>query len=367
MKAFRFERFFASHWQQILLRSWLIRGPLAFLLLPFSGIFSVLLALRAACYRWGWCRVHRVGVPVIVVGNLIAGGAGKTPTVLALVSLLKAWGWKVGIISRGHGARITHPQEVLLHSAAQDVGDEPLLLRRRAQVPVTVGRHRALAAQQLLASHPDINLIISDDGLQHTALYRDIQIVVFDDRGCGNGWLLPAGPLRQPFQPQPPAQSLVVYNSPHPSTPWPGHRAGRHLAGALPWLQWKRGEPPSLQSLHVLAQRSQHETMWAVAGIAQPSRFFHLLEACGIRVLGRPLPDHYDFAHGPVWPVASVVLVTEKDAVKLTEEMVQYSEVWVLPLDVDLDIHFQNALLLLLNRLSPHFAFRPSAHGTSIA
>ncbi|MFN9709196.1 MAG: tetraacyldisaccharide 4'-kinase [Burkholderiales bacterium] len=368
MKVFKLDFFSASCWQQTLIRTWLSRGPLAYLLLPLSLVFAVLTRIRACFYRWSWRPVYRVNVPVIVVGNLIAGGAGKTPTVLALALLLKAWGWNVGIISRGHGGRVKSPQEVLPESPARDVGDEPLLLRRRAQVPVMVGRQRVFAAQQLLALHPEINLIISDDGLQHTALHRDIQILVFDDRGCGNGWLLPAGPLREPFRREPPPRTLVVYNSPQPSTSWPGHLGSRYLAGALPWSQWKSGATPSVQALQILAQRSQQETLWAVAGIAQPSRFFHLLEDSGIRFFGLPLADHYNFAHGPMWPMGSVVLMTEKDAVKLTDDIIQQSEVWVVPLNFQFDAQFEAALLFLLNKLSLHSPFRPlSAHGTSIA
>jgi tetraacyldisaccharide 4'-kinase len=339
----------------VLLRAWMGRGPLAAALWPASLLYRALVGLRALGYRCGLLRTHRMPVPVLVVGNLIAGGAGKTPVVLALVAWLKQQGWRVGVVSRGHGRQGEAALEVLPSHGAAEAGDEPLLLQRRAQVPVVVGRDRAQAARLLLLRHPSVDMIVSDDGLQHTALQRDIQVMVFDERGAGNGWLLPAGPLREPLPRHCPPRTLVLYNAPRPSTPLPGHLGQRRLQGLVAWPDWQAGRAASPDALRVLAERSQHETVWAAAGIARPARFFELLQQAGVRLTPLPLPDHHDFSAGAPWPAtARCVVVTEKDAVKLTASTLGGAEVWVAPLDFSLDPAFYDALAALLRALPFH-------------
>src|SRR5207237_9693541 len=155
--------------------------------------------LRRATYRHGWLKSERAGVPVIVVGNVVAGGSGKTPIVQAVVQHLKDRGLRVGIVSRGYGRRADDCREVRTDSVASEVGDEPLLLARSCGVPVFVAARRIEAARALLRAHPQTQVIVSDDGLQHYAMPRDVEICVFGDGGAGNGWLLPAGPLREPW------------------------------------------------------------------------------------------------------------------------------------------------------------------------
>ena len=181
-----------ARWQGI----WRTRGPLAHLLWPVSILYGWLTALRRRLFAAGVLKTVRLPVPVIVVGNVVVGGAGKTPTVLALLQHLQQRGWQPGVVSRGHGRRGTGVLEVHPDTPATDSGDEPALIRRSAGVPVFVAARRSEAGQALLAAHPGVDLIVCDDGLQHLALGRDLSIAVFDDRSTGNGWLLPAGLLQ---------------------------------------------------------------------------------------------------------------------------------------------------------------------------
>jgi tetraacyldisaccharide 4'-kinase len=310
------------------------------LLLPLSWLYR---ALAAAHRRWTG-RARPLGVPVIVIGNLVAGGAGKTPSVLATVALLRAAGWRPGIVSRGYGRATEGARLVDDASSAQDVGDEPLLLHRRARVPVAVGRDRVAAAQALRLAHPGVNLIVSDDGLQHHRLPRDVQVIVFDERGAGNGHLLPAGPLREPLPAHVPPRSLLLYNAEAPSTALPGFTARRSLAGAVPLAQWWQGEPASLQALEALRGRS----FVAAAGMAAPQRFFAMLQAAGLHIVPCPLPDHHDYAALPWGPDTSDVVVTEKDAVKLRPDRMGATRVWVVALDFAPEPAYARTLLALL-------------------
>jgi len=257
-------------------RAWLSRGPIALALRPVAWLYRLLLALRSAAYRVGLARSERLPVPVIVVGNLITGGAGKTPTVVALVQALRARGWQPGVISRGFAGSATDVLEVTPDTPATHCGDEPLLLCLRTKAPVVVGRDRAAAGRALLRAHPEVNVILSDDGLQHLRLARDVQLIVFDERGVGNGWLLPAGPLREPFRRRdPPARTLVLYNAPQATTHWPGRTVRRRLVGAVELADWWGGVAPTPAALQALAGRP----LVAAAGTARPQRFFDMLAA----------------------------------------------------------------------------------------
>ncbi|MEO6030377.1 MAG: tetraacyldisaccharide 4'-kinase, partial [Burkholderiaceae bacterium] len=205
-------------------QAWQSRGVLARSLWPLAALFGGLVAARRLAYRQAWLPQQELAVPVIVVGNLIAGGAGKTPATIAIVALLRRHGWVPGIISRGYGGRGgATPLEVRVDTPATACGDEPLLMRRRTGLPVVVGRNRVAAGRALLRNHPEIDVIVSDDGLQHLRLARDAQVLVFDERGAGNGWMLPAGPLREPIPAAVPARSVVLYNAPEATTALPGH------------------------------------------------------------------------------------------------------------------------------------------------
>lgn len=318
-----------------LTRAWQARGPLACALWPLSRVYGALVALRRIGYRAGLRPSRRLPRPLIVVGNRIAGGAGKTPTVLALLAHLRARGLTPGVVARGHGARRAGVRAVQPDADAAEVGDEPLLIRLRGAVPVCVGRDRAAAAEALIAAHPELDVLVADDGLQHLGLARDLELLVFDARGAGNGWLLPAGPLREPLHApsmatEPP---LVLYNAGVPSTPLPGFLAQRRLAGAVALADWWRGAPARPEALQALRGRR----LIACCGLAQPQRFFAALADAGLAVTPLALPDHAGYASLP-WPAdAADVIVTEKDAVKLRPARVAgerpATRVWVAPLD----------------------------------
>lgn len=302
--------------QQALLRAWTGRGALAWALRPVAVIYGALIALRRLFYRQHWLPSQHVPVPVVVVGNVLAGGAGKTPTVIGVVAHLQAQGWQVGIVSRGYGRQGEAIQAVHADASPAEVGDEPLLLQRKTGVPVYVGRQRAAAAQALLQAHPRTQIIVCDDGMQHYALYRDVEICVFDSRGTGNGWLLPAGPLREPWPPQAlravgqRSENLLVLNTGPNRVP--GYAAARQLAD---YTVDASGDVQPLTALNAPGARP----VCAVAGIAQPEVFFAMLRAQGV-VLAHTmaLPDHYDFDS---WSrnihEGYSLICTEKDAAKL--------------------------------------------------
>ena len=324
--------------------SWQERGALSTAMLPAAWGFAAAANVRRRLFASGVRKRSRLSVPVIVVGNVLVGGAGKTPSVLAIVALLARSGRSPGLVSRGYGRSSEDVTLVDPDAGADRVGDEPLLLRRRAGVPVAVGADRVGAARALLHAHPEIDVVVSDDGLQHLALARDVEVLVFDERGVGNGRLLPAGPLRERIPETLGAHQLVVYNADAPTTALPGHIARRQLAGVASLAGWWRGEPPDRAALAALRGR----TVVAVAGIARPERFFAMLRASGLEIVELPLADHADFAVLP-WPAGSGdVIVTEKDAVKLPPERSLGARVWVARLDFAPDAAFEAALLALL-------------------
>jgi tetraacyldisaccharide 4'-kinase len=329
-------------------RAWLTRGPLALCLLPLSWLYGAITAISRISYRRGWLASEQLDVPVIVVGNLVAGGAGKTPTVIAIVAALRSAGYSPGVISRGYGRTADSDGagtiEVTPQTPAGVCGDEPLLIRTRTLAPVVVGARRVDAGKHLLELHPTIDVIVSDDGLQHLALRRTAQVIVFDERGAGNGWLLPAGPLREALPASMPDRTLVLYNATAPSTELPGSLACRRLAGVAELGQWWRGEPATAAALEALRDRP----LLAVAGLARPERFFEMLQSAGLSISALPLLDHYDYRDLP-WPVSTPdVVVTEKDAVKLDPTKMGSTRVWVAPLDFKLDADFVSALIALL-------------------
>jgi tetraacyldisaccharide 4'-kinase len=330
---------------------WQSDGPLQWALRPLSWLYGALVALRRWGYSTGLLKSHRLDVPVIVVGNRIAGGAGKTPALMALLERLRAAGRRPGVVSRGYGRHQQACRAVLPGATAGQVGDEPLLIQRRCGVPVWVGADRVAAARALRAAHPEVDLLVCDDGLQHLRLARDIEIVVFDERGAGNGALLPAGPLREPLSTRSGAAAIVLYNAPAPTTPLPGHVAQRRLQGAVALPGWWAGEPATPQALAALQARP----VLAAAGLAWPQRFFAALRAAGLQVQELPLPDHFDHAT-LMWPAhARDVIVTEKDAVKLDPARMARERpgttVWVAPLVFEPGPAFFDEVLAALGRI----------------
>lgn len=341
-------------WRQRLQQSWALPEPdmMARRLQPLSWLYGLLTAVHR-----GWClsgpfRPRHAPVPVLVVGNLVAGGAGKTPAVLALLPRLRALGFKPGVISRGHGRAGKAVQLVKANSAAAQVGDEPLLIHLRGHVPVAVGADRLAAAQALCAACPELDLLVADDGLQHHRLAREAELWVFDERGIGNGLLLPAGPLRQRLPAQLPAHALVLYSAGVASTALPGHLGRRRLSGVLPLAQWWQGHQADPSGWAALRGKN----LLAAAGLARPQAFFDMLRSQGLRFECLPLADHHRFKPLP-WPAQTTdVVVTEKDAVKLQPEQMGSTRVWVATLDFQPEPGFDAALARLsagLRRTTP--------------
>jgi tetraacyldisaccharide 4'-kinase len=277
-------------------------------LLPFSALFGALSALRRAAYRFGWLESERLPVALIVVGNITVGGSGKTPLVLWLVRWLKQHGFHPGIVSRGYGGKAETPMRAEPGGDAALVGDEPLLLARRGDCPVWIGRDRVAAGRALLAAHPECDVIVGDDGLQHYRLRRDVEIVVVDgQRRFGNEYLLPAGPLREGVGRLREVDAVVVNGD--ETVVLPGAAFHMRLQGAV--LR------NLLSGASVDAKMFQGRKLHAVAGIGNPQRFFDHLRGLGLVFEAHAFPDHHAFVAGDLdWNDADAVLMTEKDAVK---------------------------------------------------
>jgi tetraacyldisaccharide 4'-kinase len=301
---------------------WYGASPLAWLLLPLSGAFCLAVGVRRLAYRRGWLRRVRLAVPVVVVGNLVVGGTGKTPLVAWLARYLAEEGWQPGVVSRGYGGRSHHwPREVHSDSDPAEVGDEPVLLARRCGCPVAVGPDRVASAQHLVQAR-ECNLILSDDGLQHYALERQVEVAVIDgERRLGNGHCLPAGPLREPASRLLGPRLIRVCNG---GTPAAGELIMRMQPGPL----WSLISPQTTRPLSAFRGQEVH----AVAAIAHPKRFFTVLSDAGLHVRAHAFPDHHRFRQTDIeFPDRLPVLMTEKDAVKCSR--FPAPGYWVLPVE----------------------------------
>jgi tetraacyldisaccharide 4'-kinase len=312
-------------------------------LLDLSWLYGGLIKLRRKLYASGVMDSTQLPVPVIVVGNCIAGGAGKTPIVIEISKLLTQHGYRPGIVSRGYGRKSDDVLEVLPDTSASEAGDEPALIRYAQSAPVFVARSRSEAAQALLSTHPNTNVILCDDGLQHLALQRDIEICVFDERGIGNGRLLPAGPLREPW----PRKVDIVL-----------HRGGLDTAtlGANHFATQRRLADHALRAdgSHVSWAQLQQEALIAVAGIAQPQAFFDMLHARGLSLKEAiAMPDHYHFdSWSRTFHQVQWLICTQKDAVKLwATPLAKSCHIVAVPLQVELPAQFAACLLEKLSSL----------------
>ena len=307
--------------------AWRTRNPLACALWPLSALYGALGRLQHQLYARGVLQAQHPGVPVLVIGNVIAGGAGKTPVTLATVAHLRARGLRPGIISRGYGRDTQDCREATVNARPQEVGDEPLLMARSSGVPVFVARQRIDAARALLAAYPDTDILVCDDGLQHHALARDWEVCVFNNEGIGNGWLLPAGPLRERW-PRPVTAVLHAAAHPPQGTPasTPCFRLARQLAA------YAVGRDGQQVPLAQLRERRLH----AVAAIARPEDFFAMLQAQDLALHStQALPDHYNFGSwSPPSDKAIQIICTEKDAAKIWQYAPQALAV---PLQVQVD------------------------------
>lgn len=320
-------------------QSWYSWSPLTLLLLPLSVIFCLLVALRQRLYRLGLIKSHRLAVPVIVVGNITVGGTGKTPVVIWLARWLRERGLRPGVITRGYTGQSAHwPRRVEPDTPALEVGDEALLLRRRGHCPVYAGPKRIQSGRQLLAEHP-CDIIIADDGLQHYALQRDLELAVIDgERRFGNGLCLPAGPLRETQQ-RLNRVDLILVNG----------RAGQgeHPMRVIGDQAISVNGRQQTRPLKAFAGKS----VAAVAGIGYPERFFSMLESAGVKITRHLFPDHHLFNREDLAPFeGQTVLMTEKDAVKC--EAFAGDDVWYVPADAHFETTFTQQLELLIDRLT---------------
>ena len=307
------------------MKHWLRRGALAWLLWPASLIFGVSILFRKAFYRLGIFRSAHPGIPVVIVGNITVGGTGKTPLVIWIAELLAKNGWTPGVITRGYGGSATAPMAATLSADPGEVGDEPVLIARRAGCPVWVGPDRVAVAGALRRAEPKVDVLISDDGLQHYRLRRDVEIAVVDERGLGNGFLLPAGPLREPRWRLRTVDRVVENGR---SMQLEGDTAHR------------MSDARERRELRRFAGQQVH----AVAGIGDPGRFFAHLGRAGITVVPHPFPDHHAFTPRDLeFGDDAAVMMTEKDAVKLRSA--PRANWWVLPVTAKLDPAFGAWLL----------------------
>jgi tetraacyldisaccharide 4'-kinase len=320
-----------QHWYRI--------TPLHIILLPLSLLFGLLSAIRRALYRSGILSSEKMPVPVIVVGNITVGGSGKTPLTLWLAQQLLDEGWHPGIVSRGYRGKATSPQAVSPSDSPSEVGDEPLLMAQRKLCPVWIGRNRPATAHSLLETNPECDIILSDDGLQHYRLQRDVEIAVVDGmRRFGNAFLLPAGPLREPPSRLNKVDAVII-------------NGGTAAAGEYR-MQLEGTVFSNLINPDTVMRSSDFHNMklHAIAGIGHPERFFKHLESLGLTISRHPLPDHHHYTAADIaFADADAILMTEKDAVKCLPFATE--KCWVLRVDAQID----PALTLhILRKIAPH-------------
>lgn len=321
--------------------SWYQSNGLTTLLLPFSWVYLAIISLRRFLYKKQFKKTTSFPVPVIVVGNITVGGTGKTPFVIWLVNFLREHGYKPGVVSRGYGGKAKqYPQEVMANSNPLLVGDEPVLIAREANCPVVVDPNRVNAVKYLLEKHA-CDVVISDDGLQHYALGRTIEIVLIDgERRFGNQHYLPAGPLREPIERLAEVDFMVTQ--------------GEALQGEYA-MRLKPGNIYNLEQKELLATPDDFSghAVHAIAGIGNPSRFFRQLRKLGITILPHAFSDHHIFTREDVhFNDDAKVMMTTKDAVKC-EAFVDY-RYWCLPVTAEIDAEFGEKLLEKLGDVTPH-------------
>ncbi len=318
-------------------RYWYNQNPVAWLLLPLAGLYCVLSAMRSGLYKKGWLRRFKASVPVIVVGNISVGGTGKTPLIIKLCEILRQQGKNPGIISRGYGGKSAiYPLEITHSTAAHDSGDEAVLLARRTLCPVVIGPNREADIQLLLERH-GCDIILSDDGMQHYRMQRDVEIAVVDiARQFGNGFCLPAGPLREPVS-RLRSVDMVIANG-----------GSQHQMAFVikPVKLISMAEEVRIASLSQFSGQKVH----AVAGIGHPQRFFNTLIEHGIECIPHEFPDHHRFTisdlhFGDELPV----LMTEKDAVKCKGFYMPRH--WYLMIDIELSSIAQQRIEHLIEQV----------------
>lgn len=324
-----------------LINSWYQPHPVRWLLWPLSALYGAVIYLRRLLYRMNIFKQHRLAIPVVIVGNITVGGTGKTPFVIWLVKQLQQAGFRPGVISRGYGGKAEHyPQLVTPQSDPAIVGDEPVIISRHTQCPMAVAPNRVAAAQSLIKRF-DCDIIVADDGLQHYALGRDIEIVIVDgDRLFGNQYQLPAGPLREPLS-RLQDIDFIVHNGGKPSTEFTMNLSQGHVINL--------SDPSIMLELSDFNEQTVH----AVAGIGNPERFFNQLSADGLQIHPHPFSDHHPFQKTDLeFNDDMPILMTEKDAVKC--QPFAEKNMWYIPINATISGRLNEQLLDKLAGITPH-------------
>jgi tetraacyldisaccharide 4'-kinase len=344
---------------------WERRGPTALILWPLSWVYGLVLRIGKLIQDLGLSNRQAAPVPIIIVGNIRVGGTGKTPIVIALAQRLSQLGWRPGIISRGYGSTQTSPTQVHSNSDPLQVGDEPVLIAKRTddQFPIWVFPKRQQSIRALLKHSPDVNVIISDDGLQHSSLSRwpareggrDIEFVVRDGRGEGNGFLLPAGPLRESADRGRDATLFTESAGSNKSGLLEEYFVGRRaftLLGTL-GVAYQLNNSAHTQTLTQIAEQFLPTQISAVAALGNPQRFFNALQKQGVTGKWIALPDHASYTPGFFNDIAAqCILITEKDAVKCSA--MNDERIWVVPMNLNLPDNLVDWVQSILQRPDPH-------------
>lgn len=328
--------------QEFIQNAWRRKDAIFYVVLvPLSWLFVLITALRRKLYQFNILKSYALPVPVIIVGNINVGGSGKTPVVIWLVEQLKKNGYKPAVISRGYGGSVSLPTSVDANSQANVVGDEPVLIASRAQCPVWVGAGRVHVANELLKAYPECDVVISDDGLQHYRLKRDIEIAVVDaDSSKNNARPLPAGPLREPLE-RLNTVDAVIYN---------GQKSAHESVDSAYQMQLVGQQFYNLADSNMTATASdfKQKSVKALAGIGKPERFFEHLRKLGLTFASVSFDDHYAFTAQDLAKIdCDVLIMTEKDAVKCKPFAQPHH--WVLPVEAEIDAQL---MPLVLNKLA---------------
>lgn len=327
-----------SFLQGLIANAWQKKNVFFYLvLIPLSWLFALITALRRKAYQLGLLKSYALAVPVIVVGNINMGGSGKTPVVIWLAQQLKKNGFAPAVISRGYGGNVNAPTSVNINSAASVVGDEPVLIASRCDCPVWVGKNRVQVAAELLKAHSTCNVIISDDGLQHYRLKRDVEIAVVDaDYSKDNARLLPAGPLREPLKRLKTVDAIIDH--------------GAKISEGASQMQLVGQQFYHLQNPQLRAKPLDFsdKRVSAIAGIGKPERFFEYLRNLGIHFSGISFADHHVFTAEDLSVIeCDVLIMTEKDAVKC--KAFAQAHHWVLPVEAQME---EKLLPFIINKLA---------------
>lgn len=334
---------------QFLLREWQKRGLWAWLTSPLGGLVCLLACLKRKAYDRAYLKQTRLSVPLIVVGNIGVGGAGKTPVVTHLSKLLLGQGYRPGILCRGYkGNADSWPQLATAQSNPLQLGDEPVMLAAQTGCPVMAGPDRAVSAVRLIDQH-NCNILISDDGFQHMKLARNIDIVVIDGkRGFGNGWCLPSGPLRENTSALRSADMLVIHGELARNLPTLPRELASYAMQLMPGTPYCLNKQDSLDDSQTLKKSTFH----AIAGIGHPQRFFTLLRKLEFEIIEHAFPDHHAYLETDLQFTDTLpIITTEKDAIKLAG-IESGRAIWVLPVVADLETAFDAVILEKLHHLA---------------